>query len=122
MGFDQVLGGSESGVVELDAGDGALGFDFGGELCEAFDMVVGPAAELTREALALGLDVGSAGHGEGEATLGAHDEPVVLVLGNSSVRVALMVCHRREGDAVLPSRAVLESELIERGWHPYLYA
>jgi hypothetical protein len=33
-----------------------------------------------------------------------------------------MVCHRREGDAVLPSRAVLESELIERGWHPYLYA
>ena len=67
----------------------------------------------TWEALADGLDVGGAGHGEAEAALGPQGQPVELGVRQRPVRVALRVGERRQHEAVLHGGAVGEGQRRE---------
>jgi len=89
--------GDLDGVVDVDA--------VGGEL------VVAPDAELAGETLAVGGDVGGAGEDDGEAAGGAAHEPVVLVVADRAVGVALLVGERGEGEAVWGGGAAAEGDL-----------
>ena len=73
-------------------------------------MLIAEAAELAIEALAAGLDMCGAGHGEAVAALCAADEPVIFVIGNCAIEVGLFIGEWGEEQAVFVARAAGEGE------------
>jgi hypothetical protein len=91
---DQLLRRPVSGMVQLHRRHRAFCLDGAGEPRQPFQMLVAEDAELTCKALADGLDMRRAGHGEGEAAVGALGQPVEFFVGQASVRMALLVGQR----------------------------
>ena len=104
----QVLGRALAGVVQMDRRDAARFLDRAGQPREALQVVVGKDAELAREALALGLNMGRAGHGQAKSALGPHGQPMELFIREPPVGVALRVGDRCQHEAVLHGRAMRE--------------
>ena len=74
-------------------------------------MVVGEDAQLAREALALALHMGRAGHGQAEAALGPLGQPVEFVVREPAIGVALQVGERGQDEPVLQGGATGEGDL-----------
>ena len=107
--------GPHAGVMQLDHGDGVVSLDAGGQSLQPLGMLVPERAELAWKALPDGLDVRRAGHRKAETAACAHREPVIFIVGQSAVRVALEIRERCEHESILHVRSALEGERVVGG-------
>ena len=66
----------------------------------SIEKVVAEDTQLSRKALAIFLDMGSAGHGEPKVALGPHGQPMEFVVAELSVRMALAIGHGSQRKAI----------------------
>ncbi len=78
---DQILRRAVAGMMKLRRCDRAARLDAGGEPGQALEQFVAIDAKLAGKALPHALHMRGAGHGEREAALGAHGEPMILAVG-----------------------------------------
>ena len=88
-------------MMQLHVCDAACGLDARCEPRQSGQVRVRPAAELAGKALSLRLDVRRAGQRGAETALRAQREPVVFVVGERAVGLALQVGERRQHEAIL---------------------
>ena len=100
--------------MQLHVGGAACGLDTRCESRQSGQVRVRPAAELAGEALSLRLHVRCAGQRGAEAALRPQRQPVVLVVGESAVGVALQIRERRQHEAVLQAGPARERDWIEQ--------
>ena len=114
---DQVRRRAHAGMMQLHVCDAARGLDARCEPRQTGQVRVRPAAELAGKALSLRLHVRCAGQRGAEAALRAQREPVVFVVRERPVDVALQVGERRQHEAVLQAGAACHRNRVEQGSH-----
>ena len=114
---DQIGRAAHPGVVELDRGQAAIRAQLCRQRGQPRQVIVRPDPELAGKALALALDMGGGGHHQPEAALGAHRQPVDLVIGQGAVGMALQVGQRGQHEAVGHGRATGKGQRLVAGGH-----
>jgi hypothetical protein len=110
---DEFGRGPSPGVVELDDGQAAGGFDAVCQPGEPGEMLVTEATELTGKPLADPLHMAGARHGEAEAALGSVGEPPELLVTEGAVEMALLVGQGRQHEPVGHRRTMGEADGVE---------
>jgi hypothetical protein len=95
-------------MVQLHKGHTFCRFDIGGKTGETLKMVVRKAAQLARKTLPNSLHVRRTRHGDSEPAPGSHRQPVVFLVRERAVRVALLVGEGCEHKSVCQCWATLK--------------
>ena len=76
-------------MMQLDNGHTALGLDGSSQTTQPWQVLVGKNTQLPGKALALGLHMGSAGHGQAKAACRPHRQPVKFIVRQAAISMAL---------------------------------
>ena len=109
--------GERIGVVELDDADTVLCVDAGRETGKTVEVFVAERPQLPGEAFADRLDMSRTGHRQTKTALGPHREPVVLLVGQNAVLLALGIGERSKHEAVLHRRPPTERHRVKQCGH-----
>ena len=80
-------------------------------------MVIGKTTQLTGKTLAIGLDVRCTGHGHSKTSFRTHGQPVILVIRQSAVSMALCVRQRSQHKPVFCNGTALETQGLKQIAH-----